>query len=167
VLLTRGRASAYATPHSLWTPVESAYTPYAPCSHGKGAGGTRLDARGCGRVVTVCVARQASGPAIVGRLCPGVHAVDGGTKGPGDRARRRRAIQEYGQRFTPGMIGGVAWASSELCKCVLYRKQQYYNRQNLSSTVLAHAGYCMLAAKKKSAVDAHMGLYVRRTGNAK
>ena len=39
-----------------------------------------LDASGCGRAGTVFVARQASGPAGVVQRCPGVHAVDGGTK---------------------------------------------------------------------------------------
>jgi hypothetical protein len=72
-----------------------------------------LDASGGGRAVTVFVARQASGPAGVVQRCPGVHAVDGGTQeredgrdggvwseGPGDSARRRRAVQDYGQRYT-------------------------------------------------------------------
>jgi len=81
LLLTRGRALTYATPHSPWTPVERARKPYAPCSHGKGAGGAMLDASDCGRAVTVCGALQASGPAVVIQRCPGVPAVDGGTSG--------------------------------------------------------------------------------------
>jgi hypothetical protein len=47
LLLTRGRALAYATQHSPWTPVERACTSYAICSQGKGACGARLDARDC------------------------------------------------------------------------------------------------------------------------
>jgi hypothetical protein len=39
-----------------------------------------LDTRSCGRAVTVFVTRQASGPAGVVQVCPGVHTVDGGTE---------------------------------------------------------------------------------------
>jgi hypothetical protein len=37
-------------------------------------------------------------------------------------ARRRRAVQEYGQRYMRGVPGGFAWAFSVLCRCALYRK---------------------------------------------
>jgi hypothetical protein len=91
LLLTRGRALAYATQHSPWTTVERACKPDATCSQGKGACGAMLDASGGGRVVTVFVALQEEGLAGIVQLCPGVHAVDGDTKGPGDSARRRKA----------------------------------------------------------------------------
>jgi hypothetical protein len=64
LLLTLGCALAYATPHSPWTPVERACNPYAPCSQGKGAGGTMLDASGGDRAVTVFVALHAEGSAL-------------------------------------------------------------------------------------------------------
>ena len=63
LLLTRGRALAYATPHSPWTPVERACTSDAPYSQGKGMCGAMLDVSGGGRAGTVVVARQAEGPA--------------------------------------------------------------------------------------------------------
>jgi len=80
LLLTLGRALAYAMPHSPWTPVERAYTSDATCSQGKGAYGTMLDARGGDRAGTVVVARQAEGPAGSVQRYPGVHAVHGGSK---------------------------------------------------------------------------------------
>ena len=79
LLLTRGRALAYATPHSPWTPVARACNPYAPCEQGKGAGGARLDASDGGRVVTGFGALHVSEAAVVVARCPGVYAVDGGT----------------------------------------------------------------------------------------
>jgi hypothetical protein len=53
-------------------------------------------------------------------------------------------LQEHVKRSTRGVTGGVAWASLALDRYALYRKCQYYTRQNLSSTVLAHSGYFML-----------------------
>jgi hypothetical protein len=156
LLLTRGRALAYATQRSPWTPIEHACTPDATCSHGQSACGAMLDASGGGGAVTVFVARHASGPTGVVQVCPGVHAVDGGTKereegrdggvwskGPEDRTRQRGAVQDNGQRYTKGVPGSVAWTSLALCTYVVYRKRQYHTRQNLPSTVLAHAGYFM------------------------
>ena len=40
--------------------------------------------------------------------------------------------------------GGLAWQTSYVNICVLYRMSQYHNRQNLSSTILAHSAYFML-----------------------
>jgi len=80
LFLTGDRALTYATPHSPWPPVERACTPYAPCYQGKGAGGARLNARGCGRAVTGFGALHAAGPAVAVQLCPDVPAVDSGTK---------------------------------------------------------------------------------------
>ena len=158
LLLTLGRALAYATPHSPWTPVERACTSDAPYSQGKGMCGAMLDVSGGSRAGTVVVARPAEGPAGSVQRCPGVPAVEGGTQeraegrdggvwaeGSGDRARRRRvsklgrdgqwrpravlsgarrrrAVQEYVERYTRGVPGGCAWVSSALCKCALYRK---------------------------------------------
>src|SRR5262249_61004518 len=92
------------------------------------------------------------------------------SEGPGARARQRRAgkahtrgsvaakgrpqlwakqwhaVTDYGQRYTSSVPGGCAWASAALYKCVLYRKRQDYNRQNLSRMVLAHSGYFMFVA---------------------
>ena len=92
------------------------------------------DASGCGRAVTVCVARHASGLAGVVQRCPGVPAVEGGAKereerrdggvwseGPGASARRR-AVQDYAQRYTRDVPGGVAGASSAVFKYGLYSK---------------------------------------------
>jgi hypothetical protein len=148
LLLTLGRALAYATPHSPWTPVERAGTSDAPCSQGKGLCGAMLDASG-GRAGTVVVARQAEGPAGSVQGCPDVPAVDGGTKereegrdggvwseGLGARARRCRAgkagpssvvrdggaIKNDVQRYTRGVPGEFARASSTLYKYALYRK---------------------------------------------
>ena len=90
MLLTPGRALAYATQHSPWTTVERACTPDATGSQGKGACGARRDASGCGRAGTVFVARHASGPAGVVQRCPGVHAVHGGSK-PG----KKRTVAVY------------------------------------------------------------------------
>ena len=115
MLLTQGRALAYATLYSPWTPVERACTTDAPCDHGTGAGGAMPDASG-GRVVMVFVARQASGPAGVVQRYPSVHAVDGGIKerkerrdggvwseGPGARTSQRRAGHAGTRR------SGAAW----------------------------------------------------------
>ena len=66
--LTRGRALAYATPHSLWTPVKRTCKPYAPCYQGNGAGGAMLNVRA----------------AVVVQRWPGVHAVDGSPKARGE-----------------------------------------------------------------------------------
>ena len=118
MLLTRGRTRAYATQHSPWTPVERACTPYATCSRGKGVCGAMLDASGCGRAVTVFVARQVSGPAGILQRCPGVHAVDGGTSGRdggvwsegcGDSARRPRGVKARTRR------SGGAKGRPQLC----------------------------------------------------
>jgi hypothetical protein len=87
------------------------------------------------------------------------------SEGPGDSARRRRAVEahtrgsvaakgrpqlwaeqwhavtDYSQRYTSSVPGGCAWASAALYKCLLCRKRHDDNRQDLSSMVLAHAGY--------------------------
>ena len=111
LLLTRGRALAYATPHSPWISVERAGTSDAPCSQGKGMCGAMLDVSGGGRAGTVVGARPAEGPAGSVQRCPGVPAVAGGTQeraegrdggvwaaGPGDRARRRRVVKARTRR---------------------------------------------------------------------
>jgi len=59
LFLTLSRALAYATQNSPWTTVECACESYATCSHGKGAYGAMLDASGCGKAMTVFVARHA------------------------------------------------------------------------------------------------------------
>jgi hypothetical protein len=81
LLLTRGRALAYATQHSPWTMVERACNSYATGAHGQGACGAMFDARGGGRAGMIVVTRHAEGPAGVGQRCPGVHAVHGSAEG--------------------------------------------------------------------------------------
>jgi hypothetical protein len=91
-------------------------------------------------------------------------------EGPGASARRRSAgkartrrsvaakgrpqlcsVVAYRTRcrcYMIGVPGSVAWPSLRLDKCALYRMSQYHTIQNLSSTVLAHAGYFMLDSSK-------------------
>ena len=88
--LTRGRALAYATPHSLWTPVKRTCKPYAPCYQGNGAGGAMLNVRACsGR------------PALARRACRGWQP-----QGTRRRMKRRRAVKDDVQRSRRGVPGG-------------------------------------------------------------
>jgi hypothetical protein len=123
LFLTPGRALAYATQHSPWITVERACKPNATYSYGQGACGAMLDSGGCGRAVPVSVALSEHGPAGVVQLCPGVHAVEGGTQereegrdggvwseGLGDSMRPRMAIKA--RTIRPG----AAMDCSQLCE---------------------------------------------------
>jgi hypothetical protein len=88
--LTRGRALAYATPHSLWTPVKRTCKPCAPCYQGNGAGGAMLNVRACsGR------------PALARRACHGWQP-QGMVRG----MKRRRTVKDDVQRSRRGVPGG-------------------------------------------------------------
>ena len=183
LLLTLGRALAYATPHSPGTPVERACTADAPYSQGKGMCGALLDASG-GRAGTVVGAHPAEGPAGSVQRCSlfryprracrggrhpgtsrgnetagcGLRGLETGRDGAGSSklgqdgpwrpravlsgARRRRAVQEYVERYTRGVQVVLLDILSTMQMCTIQKVSINWLRvfRSANTAHLGHSG---------------------------